>query len=62
VRNHKTTAVEVRVVEHLYRWATWDISKSSEPFNKVDSQAVAFTVQIPPDGEKVVSYQVHYSW
>jgi hypothetical protein len=62
VRNHKTTAVEVRIVEHLYRWTSWDISKSSEPFNKVDSQTVAFTAQIPPDGEKVVTYLVHYSW
>ena len=62
VRNHKTTAAEVRIVEHLYRWTNWDISKSSEPFKKVDSQTVAFTVQIPPDGEKVLTYQVHYSW
>jgi len=62
VRNHKSTPVEVRIVEHLYRWTNWDISKSSDPFNKVDSQTAAFTVQIPPDGEKVLTYQVHYSW
>jgi hypothetical protein len=46
----------------LYRWSNWDIVRTSDPFNKVDSQTVAFTVQIPADGEKVVSYQVHYSW
>jgi hypothetical protein len=62
VRNHKTTPVDVRIVEHLYRWSTWDISRNSDPFNKVDAQTVAFNVQIPPDGEKVVTYQVHYSW
>jgi hypothetical protein len=62
VRNHKTTPVEVRIVEHLYRWSNWDIAKSSDPFKKVDSQTVAFTVEIPPDGEKVLTYQVHYSW
>ncbi len=62
VRNHKTTPVEVRIVEHLYRWSNWDIAKSSDPFKKVDSQTAAFTVQISPDGEKVLSYQVHYSW
>lgn len=62
VRNHKSTPVEVRIVEHLYRWISWDISKSSDPFNKVDAQTAAFTVQVPPDGEKVVTYQVHYSW
>jgi hypothetical protein len=62
VRNHKTTPVEVRIVEHLYRWTNWDISKSSDPFKKVDSQTTAFTVQIPPNSEKVLTYQVHYSW
>jgi len=62
VRNHKTTSAEVRIVEHLYRWSNWDIIRTSDPFNKVDSQTVAFTVQIPANGEKVVSYQVHYSW
>jgi len=62
LRNHKAAAAQVRVVEHLYRWSSWDISKSSEPFKKIDSQTVAFTVEIPPDGEKVLTYQVHYSW
>lgn len=62
VRNHKSTPLEVRIVEHLYRWNSWDISKSSDPFKKVDAQTAAFTVQVPPDGEKVVTYQVHYSW
>jgi hypothetical protein len=62
VRNHKTTPVEVRIVEHLYRWNTWEISKTSDPFKKVDGQTAAFTVQVPPDTEKVVTYLVHYSW
>jgi hypothetical protein len=62
VRNHKTTPVEVRIVEHLYRWTSWDIVKNSDPFKKMDSQRVEFVVQIPPDGEKTVNYKVHYSW
>lgn len=62
VRNHKSTPVEVRIVEHLYRGSSWEISKSSEPFKKVDAQTAAFTVQVAPDGEKDVTYQVHYSW
>jgi hypothetical protein len=62
IRNHKTMAVEGRVVEHLYRWTNWDISKSSAPFKEVDAQTAAFTVEIPPDGEKVSTYQVHCSW
>jgi hypothetical protein len=62
VRNHKTTPAEVRVVEHLYRWVNWEIRKNSESFKKTDAQSVEFTLQIPPDGEKTVTYQVHYSW
>jgi hypothetical protein len=62
VRNHKKEAVEVRVVEKLYRWITWDIQQKSDPFNKLDSKTIEFRVQIPPDGEKVVTYTAHYSW
>jgi hypothetical protein len=62
VRNHKAAPVEVRIVEHLYRWTSWDIVKNSDPFKKADSKTVEFVVQIPPDGEKIVNYKVHYSW
>jgi hypothetical protein len=62
VRNHKAEPVEVRVVEHLYRWNTWEIKQRSDEFRKIDSNTVEFRVTIPPKGEKVVTYQVHYSW
>jgi hypothetical protein len=62
VRNHKISTAEVRIVEHLYRWTNWDISRNSDPLTKLDSQTIAFTVEIPPDVEKTVDYQVHYSW
>ncbi|MGB7846319.1 MAG: DUF4139 domain-containing protein [Candidatus Acidiferrum sp.] len=62
VRNHKNEPVEVRVVEHLYRWTNWDLLKNSDPFKKLDSRTIEFLIQLPPDGEKTVSYKVHYSW
>jgi hypothetical protein len=62
VRNHKKEPVEVRVVEHLYRWSTWRILASSDPYEKIDSRTIEFRVRVPPDGEKVVTYQVRYSW
>jgi hypothetical protein len=62
VRNHKTMPVEVRTVEHLYRWTSWDIVKNCDPFKKINSQTVEFVVQIPPDGEKTANYKVRYSW
>ena len=62
LRNHKKERVEVRVVEHLYRWTNWEISKNSDPFNKLDSKTIEFRVQVPPDSEKIVSYLAHYTW
>jgi hypothetical protein len=62
VRNHKSEPVEVRIVEHLYRWTSWDILKNSEPFTKLDSRTVEYVVQIPADGEKTLAYKAHYSW
>ncbi len=62
IRNHKKEPVEVRVVEHLYRWSTWKILASSDPFETIDSRTIEFRVKAPPDGEKVVTYQVRYSW
>jgi len=62
VRNHKKTPVQVRVVEHLYRWTNWEISQKSDEFRKNDAQQIEFRVPVPPDGEKTVTYMVHYSW
>ena len=62
VRNHKKEPVEVRVVEHLYRGVTWEISTSSIPYTKTDSQTVEFRVQLQPGEEKTVTYGAHYTW
>jgi hypothetical protein len=62
VRNHKKEPVNVRVVEHLYRWTNWKLIDQSAPSRKSDAQTVEFPVEIPADGEQVVTYTVHYSW
>ena len=62
VRNHKKEPAEVRVVEHLYRWSTWDITTSSMPFTKTDAQTIEFHVPLAPNEEKTVSYLAHYTW
>jgi len=62
VRNHKSEPVEVRIVEHLYRWTNWDIVKNSDPFKKLDSRTMEILVQIPSGAEKTVTYKDHYSW
>lgn len=62
VRNHKKEPVEIRVVEHLYRWNTWEITTSSMPYIKTDAQTMEFRVSLQPDEEKTVTYVVHYTW
>jgi hypothetical protein len=62
VRNHKKEPVEIRVVEHLYRWKTWTIAANSDDYQKKDSQTIEFPVTVQPDGEKVITYTAHYSW
>jgi hypothetical protein len=62
LRNHKKEAVEIRVVEHLFRWFTWEITEKSDPFLKTNAQMMEFRVQLKPDEEKTLHYTVHYSW
>ena len=62
VRNHKKEPVNVRVVEHLYRWTNWTLTEQSQPSRKMDAQTTEFPVTIEPDGQQVVTYTVHYSW
>jgi hypothetical protein len=62
LRNHKKDAVTVRAVEHLYRGANWRLTEQSDPSKKTDAQTSEFSVTIPPDGERVLTYTVHYSW
>ncbi len=62
LKNHKKDAVEIRVVEHLYRWSNWQITKKSDDFTKTNSQTIEFRVKVPADGEKAIDYTAHYSW
>ena len=62
LRNHKKEAVEVRAVEHMYRCANWEVTKSTDRFDKTDSHTEEFRVRIPADGEKTITYLVHYTW
>jgi len=62
VRNHKNEEIEVRIVEHMYRWIEWDVTSKSMDFTKTDARTVEFRPKIPAGGEAVITYTVHYSW
>ncbi len=62
LRNHKEEPVNVKVVEHLYRWSNWKITAKSQNYDKTDSRTIEFSVPIDKNGEAVVTYTVEYWW
>jgi len=56
IRNHKDESVTVKVVEHAY--GDWRVTTSSPDYVKKDAQTLEWTVTIPADGEKVVTYTI----
>jgi hypothetical protein len=62
LRNHKEEAVEVAVLENLYRAANWEIENASQKWGKENSNRIRFDVRVPSEGEVVITYTAHYSW
>lgn len=62
IRNHKAEPVEVQIVEHLYRGLNWSIPVHSNTYLKTDAHTIEFRVEVPPNGEKAVTYTTHYTW
>ena len=62
LRNHKDEAVEVAVLENLYRAANWKIEDASQQQHKQSSNQIRFDVSVPSEGESVIRYTAHYSW
>jgi hypothetical protein len=62
LRNRKAEPVEIRVIEHLYRGANWEITQKTNAFVKTDAQTIEFRVQVKPEEEKILTYTVHYTW
>lgn len=62
LRNRKKQPVDIRVVEHMYRGANWTMTEQSAVSLKRDANTAEFSVRVPPEGEKVVTYTVRYTW
>ena len=62
LRNHKDEAVKVAVLENLYRSANWQINNASHEYQKDNSNRISFDVQVPSEGEVVLTYTAHYNW
>ncbi len=62
LRNRKDETVEIRVVEHLYRWVNWEIREPTLPFEKTDARTIEFRVELEPGEEHKLTYTAHYTW
>ena len=62
IRNHKDQPQKVVIKENLFRWTTWEITKSSDKYEKIDARTIHFEVEVPANGEKTVTYTVEYKW
>jgi len=54
LRNHKTEAVTVSIIEHLP--GSWSVTEKSHDYKKVDAQTIEFPVSVPADGAVTVTY------
>ena len=63
LRNHKEDqAVEIHVIEHLNRWTNWEIIQASpEDFSQLNSYTIEWVIEVPAQGEAMVSYTVEYT-
>lgn len=62
LRNHKEGAVKVAVLENLYRTANWKIEDASDRWGKENSSRIRFDLEVPAEGEVVLTYTAHYTW
>jgi len=62
LRNHKDEDIEVRVVEHMFRWSEWQILDASHEYDKTDARTIEFRVPVEANGETTVTYTVRYNW
>ena len=60
--NQKLQAVNVAVIEHMYRGENWEITDKSSTFKKRDSHMLEFPMRVPAKGEATLTYTVHYTW
>ena len=62
VRNQKSAAQRVKVVEHLFRWTNWSITKKSDDFTRTDASTTVWEVDVPSEGKRTIEYTVVYTW
>ena len=62
LRNHKDRAVTVVAEEPLLGYVNWDIIAKSQEFVKKDFRTLDFSVDVPANEERIVTYTARYTW
>jgi hypothetical protein len=60
--NDTAEDVEVRVVEHLYRWREYEIVKSDTEYDTAAPQTLEFRPALKAGGKRSIHYTVRYRW
>ena len=61
LRNHRPQPVDIRVIEHPFRWRDWKIVAQSDPVAGPNMNTIEFHVSVQPNTERVVTYTILYS-
>jgi hypothetical protein len=62
LENNSTEEIEIRVVEHLYRWNQFEIVKADTDYKAAGPQTIEFRPVLKPGGKRAVHYTVRYRW
>lgn len=60
--NDSDQTVEIRVVEHLYRWSEFEIVKADAEYQSIGPQTIEFRPELKPGGRRAIHYTVRYRW
>ncbi len=62
LENNSDETVEIRVVEHLYRWHEFEIVRADTEYEITGPQTIEFRPTLRPGGRRSIHYTVRYSW
>lgn len=62
IENNSSEEIEIRVVEHLYRWNQYEIVKADTDYKATGPQTIEFRPVLKPGGKRAVHYTVRYRW
>ena len=60
VANSQENPVDVKLVEHIY--GDWVIRNASADYRKVDASTIHFTISIPKESSKTITYTYRKEW